>query len=416
MISGFRALNFRRRQFATATLVANALHPPSNYWLGAPAMFGGWLTGELAPHLLAVTAADALREVMKRKDTPGLALATASAAGLGFLIRQSMKAEEVVDTALREALGPNYPRQPAPRDADVDLTTPWYQLAFPLVLRNADVEIIKDVAYGKPGDLTSLDVYRRKHAMRDAAPVLVHIHGGMWMSGDKKYEGLPLMLHMAAHGWVCVNVNYRLCPKHPFPAQIIDIKRAIAWVRAHGEEYGADPSYIAVSGGSAGGHLAALAALTPGDPEYQPGCEDADTTVAAAVPHYGIYDFAAVSGTDHAIKRRNRFLARFILKKDPVADHEDFERASPLLRASADAPPFFVIHGANDTGVEVTEARYFVQRLRQLSRRPVAYAELPGAQHAFDFFPSIRSAHVLGAVERFLDWSFAQHGAKTGGG
>ncbi|MEO9220911.1 MAG: alpha/beta hydrolase, partial [Mycobacteriaceae bacterium] len=238
----------------------------------------------------------------------------------------------------------------------------------------------------------------------------------MWMSGDKKYEGLPLMLHMAAHGWVCVNVNYRLAPKHLFPAQIIDIKRAIAWIRAHGEEYGADPAYIAISGGSAGGHLAALAALSPGDPEYQPGFEGADTTVQAAVPHYGIYDFAAVSGTDHALKRRDRFLARFVMKKDPVTDREDFERASPVLRANADAPPFFVLHGAHDTGVEVAEARYFVQRMREQSRQPVVYAELPGAQHAFDFFPSIRSAHTVRAVERFLFWSLGEHRARTTGG
>ncbi|MEO9222617.1 MAG: alpha/beta hydrolase, partial [Mycobacteriaceae bacterium] len=289
-------------------------------------MFGGWLTGELAPHLFAVTAADTLRELTrKRRDVRGLALAAASAAGLGILIRQSMNAEDVVETALNETLGPDYSRHPTHQNADLDVSTPWYQLAFPLVTRNADVETTKDIAYGQPGELTSLDVYRRKHPVMDGAPVLVHVHGGMWMSGDKKYEGLPLMLHMAAHGWVCVNVNYRLSPKHPFPAQIIDIKRAIAWIRDHGAEYGADPAYIAISGGSAGGHLAALAALTPGDPEYQPGFEDADTSVQAAVPHYGIYDFAAVSGTDHALKRRDRFLSRFVLKKDPVTDREDFE-------------------------------------------------------------------------------------------
>ena len=67
-----------------------------------------------------------------------------------------------------------------------------------------------------------------------------------------------------------------------------------------GPSYGGDPDFIAITGGSAGGHLAALAALTPNDPEYQPGFEDADTTVQAAVPHYGVYDFAGASGTRKA--------------------------------------------------------------------------------------------------------------------
>src|SRR5699024_9791242 len=126
-------------------------------------------------------------------------------------------------------------------------------------------------------------------------PVLLHVHGGMWMGSDKRYEALPLLYRMARRGWVCVSINYRLCPKDPFPAQIIDVKRAIAWTREHIAGYGGDPSFIAVTGGSAGGHLAALAALTPGAREFQPGFETAETTVQAAVPQYGIYDFTAES-------------------------------------------------------------------------------------------------------------------------
>ena len=62
------------------------------------------------------------------------------------------------------------------------------------------------------------------------------------------------------------------------------MKKAIAWVKEHIEEYGGDPSYVVITGGSAGGHLAALAALTPNDPEYQPGFEGADTRVAGRRP------------------------------------------------------------------------------------------------------------------------------------
>ena len=105
------------------------------------------------------------------------------------------------------------------------------------------------------------------------------------------------MYHLAAKGWVCVAINYRLAPRDPFPAQIIDVKKGIAWIRENIASYGGDPDYIAITGGSAGGHLCALAALTPNDPEWQPGFEDVDTSVQVAIPHYGVYDLAGATGT-----------------------------------------------------------------------------------------------------------------------
>jgi acetyl esterase/lipase len=78
-----------------------------------------------------------------------------------------------------------------------------------------------------------------------------------------------------------VSANYRLRPAARHPDHLVDLKRVIAWVRGHGHEFGADPATLFVSGSSAGGHLAALAALTPNDPAFQPGFEDVDTSVTA---------------------------------------------------------------------------------------------------------------------------------------
>ena len=371
-------------------------------------MLLGWPTSELAPHLLAATACDSVRELWRGReggvDGVGLAIAAASAVGLAALIRKSLGTAAVVENALSHGLGADY-RSGLPEDMGAPRPgATWQQFAIPLIVTDAQVEVTRDIPYGDDQKMT-LDVYRSVNATAAKAPVLLHIHGGMWMSGNKSYEGLPLMFHMAARGWVCVNVNYRFAPKNTFPAQIIDVKRAIAWTRRHAERFGADPAHIAVSGGSAGGHLAALAALTPNDAEYQPGFEDADTAVQAAVPHYGIYDFAAESGTEKARRRRDKFLAPYVLKKEPGTSLDDFKRASPLSRANADAPPFFVIHGADDTGVEAEESRHFVRNLGQVSQEPVVYAELPGAQHAFDMLPSIRSAALLLGVQRFLDYT-----------
>ncbi len=212
------------------------------------------------------------------------------------------------------------------------------------------------------------------------------------------------MQHMAAKGWVCVAINYRLAPRDPFPAQIIDVKQAIAWIREHIEEYGGDPDYIAITGGSAGGHLTALAAVTPNDPAYQPGFEGADTSVAVAVPHYGVYDFSGCTGLRSAEQMRDTFLAPQIVRRRWEEAPEIFEAGTPLLRITKEAPDFFVLHGAHDSLVSVEQARLFVQRLRETSGATVVYAELPGAQHAFDVFPSIRSAHIVRAIDRYLHW------------
>lgn len=403
-------MSYLRRQLVTAALTANALRPVPGYWAGIPAMFGGWLTSELAPHLMALTVADTVREITRGgRNRHALALAAGSAVGLTTLMVQAEGAKKHVDAALAEALGPDYLAHLQKNYTDLDYSTPLHQLAMPFRMRNDQVEVLKDIPYiEEHGRRGMLDIYRPRQAAREGAPVLLQVHGGGWTIGKKDEQGIPLMLHMAARGWVCVAINYRLSPRDAFPAHVIDVKRSIAWIREHIKEYGGDASFLAVTGGSAGGHLTALTALTPNDPEYQPGFEDVDTTVQAAVPFYGVYDFAAATGSRKAQQMRDGFLGPRVLFRDPRREIEHFERASPLLRVNADAPPMFVIHGTHDTLVEVAQAREFVARLRDVSKNEVAYAELPGTQHAFDVFPSIRSAHVVRGVDRFLRWTYDQ--------
>jgi acetyl esterase/lipase len=207
---------------------------------------------------------------------------------------------------------------------------------------------------------------------------------------------------MAERGWVCFAQNYRLAPRASFPDPIVDVKRAIAWIRGHVAEHGGDPGFVCVTGGSAGGHLAALAALSGNDPRFQPGFEAVDTRVAAAVPFYGVYDFLdrkQIRGTHSMIP----LLTKHVFKKAPAADPELWDAMSPITRIHAEAPPFLVIQGTHDTLVFVEEAREFVRSLREKSRAPVVYLELHGAQHAFDVFHSPRCAHTIRAVAAFLE-------------
>jgi acetyl esterase/lipase len=307
-----------------------------------------------------------------------------------------------MDEALREALGDGY-RKLIAREPRPDDPLSWRDLAR-FRMRRPEVRRRRRIAYAPGGRRYELDVFHpREHSA--GRPVLLQVHGGGWVIGNKDQQGQPLMNHMAARGWVCVAVNYPLSPVARWPEHLVALKRAVQWIRENADEYGADPSFIAVTGGSAGGHLAAMLGLTGGDESLQPGFEDADTTVQACVPHYGVYDFTDESG-EKFTKQRLDALVRPVVMSRQARYPEDYRAASPLYRVRPDAPPFLVIHGHNDTLVPVAEARAFVDRLRGASKSPVAYAELTGAQHAFDIFPSIRSAYVLRGVEWFLEWAY----------
>ncbi|EHR50484.1 esterase/lipase [Saccharomonospora marina XMU15] len=401
--------SFRTRRALGLALTANAVRPLRGMRAGIPSFFAGWLTSELAPHLLALTATDTAAHVARRgvreADRVGLALGGLSAAGLAGLIVSAQRARGAVEQALVQALGPGYEQELPRPPSRSDLATPWGQLVLPFRMRNPEVRCDRDIAYAPGGRRFLLDVYRPRKPV-SGRPVLLQVHGGAWMVGNKEQQGVPLMLHMAQRGWVCVAINYPLSPSARWPEHIVAAKRALVWIRRHIADYGGDPSYVVTTGGSAGGHLAALLALTPGDAALQPGFEEADTSVQACVPAYGVYDFAATSGAPVATARMHSVLARYVVGKDPVRYHDDYVAASPLDRITDKAPPFFVIHGEHDTLIPVAEAREFVRRLREVSHNPVGFAEIPGAQHAFDIFPSIRSAHVVRGIERFLEWTY----------
>jgi len=399
-------MGYLRRQLVVSALAANAVRPAPLYSAGVAAMFAGWLTSELAPHLAVATAADTGRALL-RGDRRGPLLGLANLAVLGYVLRQGGSSQHVFDRALGEALGDDYRSRLEERYDDLEWKTPLQQLLWPFRHHGpVGFEVHKDIAYApEHGRRGLLDVYKPSGDVT-GAPVLLQVHGGAWAIGNKDQQGLPLMRHMAARGWVCVALNYRLSPRSKWPAHIIDVKRCIAWIRDHIEEYGGDPDFVAITGGSAGGHLTALAALTPNDPEYQPGFEDADTSLQAVVPFYGVYDVAGVTGSKAARRMRDTFLSRWVFDADPRTDLSPYEKASPILRVRKDAPPFYVIHGGNDTLVEVAQAREFVKALREVSDQVVAYSELPVTQHAFDVFPSLRSQHSVRHVDRFLRWAY----------
>ncbi|MBP0454215.1 alpha/beta hydrolase [Kitasatospora sp. RG8] len=305
------------------------------------------------------------------------AVAAATAAGLPIVVRRALRARPVVEHALAEGLGPSWRAAIAPDTAaGLRRRHPLARILLrPFPRRPRTVTRVPNLAYGPAGRRHRLDVLHHR-SRPDGAPLLIHLHGGAYHGGRKNSESMPLLHRLAGRGWVCVSANYRLRPEVQHPEHLIDLKRVIAWTRDHAHAYGADPATLFVAGSSAGAHMASLAALTAGDPALQPGFETADTSVTAVIGLNGYYGPYYGQGPE----------------------------SCPSTHVTADAPPFLLVHGDHDTIVPVTVARRFADDLRAVSAGPVVYAELPGAQHAFDLFHSLRNEAVVDAVEAFAAW------------
>jgi acetyl esterase/lipase len=371
-----------------------------------------WLTIELAWHHLAFgTVLTVVLVSQGALDEPAGVVGLVLMLVTGVLLVAIGVTTRTTKVAVRGALtdlepdpdGPRFPRSHV-----------WLPL---LVNHRRGIRRVRNVEYARCGGKhLRLDVTLPSApvpAGRARRPAIMQIHGGAWVVGDKREQGLPLLNHLAAQGWVGFNVNYRLSPGVALPEHLVDLKRGLAWIKDHAEEFGVDPDFVCVTGGSAGGHLTALMGLTANDARYQPGFETSDTSVAAAVPFYGIYDLTDGGALGRDPKLFTRFLEPIVMQAFLADDRPRFEEASPRHHVRPDAPPFFVIHGDRDTLAPVEDARTFVEQLRSVSDAPVLYAEMHGAQHAFEIFPSVRTARVIEGVERFLSTLWSRRGATT---
>lgn len=366
----------------------------------------GWLTGELAGQfavidLLLLALLLPLGGASSTLGEVGLVLDLLGLVGLVTLLLIGRRARGVVAAAMAETPG-------MPIAMGVEDFQPtwgrWWRVARGLPLPSATTKVVRDVDYvGDGARRHRLDIFAPEQPA-PGAPVLLYVHGGAWVIGDKREQGRPLMYELASRGWVCVAANYRLSPAATWPDQIVDVLSAVAWVKEHIADYGGDPSFLAIAGGSAGGQLAALAALAAGDPDFQPGFEDVDTTVDACIPIYGVLDMTCDPTTSGRHGPGLRILLERRVFKAKLRDERPrFEAASPLHRVHAGAPPFLVVHGTHDTLVPVAVPRAFVPALRAVSEQPVAYIELPLAQHAFDVLASPRTSAATAGMVAFLE-------------
>jgi acetyl esterase/lipase len=192
-------------------------------------------------------------------------------------------------------------------------------------------------------DLT-LDLYLPQDG-KPGRPAVVWIHGGGF-SGGKPSQFQPQSEHLASFGVVCATVRYRLTGEAAFPACIEDAKAAVRFFRAHAAEYGVDPDRIAVGGGSAGGHLAAMIGLTPGQFEGEGPNRETSSRANLLILFNPALDLRELG---KAAQRRPR-------AGGALPSEADLARFSPITHVSADAPPTLVLHGQSDATVPFRQA------------------------------------------------------------
>jgi acetyl esterase/lipase len=236
-------------------------------------------------------------------------------------------------------------------------------------------------------DGRTLDLTRPDDARREL-PVLVYVHGGGWTGGDPQRQARDLYHALARAGWATAAIRYPLAPHVIVEHQVDAVRAAVRWVRFELAHHGVAPGVVAIAGGSAGGHLAAMAALT---------ARDVSERVAACVGMYGIYDMA----------NRNRLRAPWGMIPNTVVGEryrdapDRYHALSPIDQDVSQSPPVLVVHGTRDSLVPIAEGLQFAEVLRGAGR-PVDVVPVRGAEHAFDAVSSITSRTTAAVVRDWL--------------
>jgi len=309
---------------------------------------------------------------------------------------------ERLEQKMEEQLGVQwqkiYPQPVAPRNIfEVD----WLSWFNPnKVVNDPRIEIIRDQIFHQEAEFQlKLDIYRPRNTKKKH-PGILQIHGGAWITGSKRQASF-LMASMAALGWTCFSVSYRFSPDIIFPEHLIDIKRALCWIRNNAEEHGLDPDFIIATGGSSGGHLASMTALTQNQPEFQPGFEKADTSIQGCVPIYGVFNFTDPFDEKTQFPAKAR-LIEMLCGGTPETQPDRYQQITPANWISAKTPPFLLIQGETDALISTIDTQGFWDALQTQKVPNSAFLRLPLVEHAFDIFPTLTAQCIVPTIERYL--------------
>ncbi len=295
---------------------------------------------------------------MTRK-LPGAALLAALLATA--LVQPANAKDRIYPTAEKPVLEDRFPQKP---------------VSFP-----GGVKAWRDVTY------QTVDGYRPQvidiyvPSGKGPHPLVLYIHGGGWRGGHTRHSGAfadfpKVLASLAAEGFTVASLEYRLSSEAQFPAQLQDSNAAIRFLRANAARYAIDSARVGVWGGSAGGHLTALTALTCKDTRLDPAAAS-DGCVQAAVTWYGVFDFAGMNATPDG----NSAGAKLLGCTGPCTADQN-RLVSPVAYIDAKDPPFLLIHGEEDKVVPAAQSRIGEAALKAAGV-PVQSIYIPAVDHSF---------------------------------
>lgn len=252
---------------------------------------------------------------------------------------------------------------------------------------------VKTIEFAQPkGVPLNLNLYRPSQVGK--YPAIVIIHGGGWQNGSPD-NNAQFSQYMATQGYSVVSISYRLAPQHQFPAQLEDVRTAIAYIREHANELEVDVNRMALMGRSAGAHLAMLAAYEPDAPP-----------IRAVINYYGPVNLTTgYQDPPNPDPIDSRDLLRDLLGGTPAERPELYQQASPWNYVNRAVPPSLLIYGQRDHVVQSKFGRKLYEQLQKTGNQAV-FLEIPWAEHAFDvIFQGVSSQLSLYYTERFLAWA-----------
>ena len=235
-------------------------------------------------------------------------------------------------------------------EATVDALLLWSKFLSG-VITPSSVVVRKDVAFLDPVRKERMDLYLPASRPLEArTPAIVWIHGGGWTGGKKdNSREINVCATLAAAGYVCVSIDYRL-GTGAWPRNLFDCKAAVRYLCDHAKELDIDPERIAVGGGSAGGHLALMVALTAGKPEFEPDRADqrSSGTVRCVIDFYGITNFFSRQQTTSDGMPTGKFKRNMQIFGDVSDFAEIIKKVSPVMHITPQSPPVIILQGLAD--------------------------------------------------------------------
>ncbi len=424
-------INLFLRFLALATAAAGALTladlrgHTSSILLWAPKLLESavapWVT--LTGGLLAVLGLRRRDPLVASAGLLGAALAT------GYVARVTAP-----HNGFEQAFGPDWPaRIPDPMRMAM-LPRRWTPYA-----PAPAADVVRNVPYGvhpETGKLLLADLWLPPAGVARSGLGVVYVHGGAWRLGEKDKGTGWMFRRLASQGHVIMDIDYTLAPASDVAGMVQDVKRAVIWLKRNGAAYGVDAQRVALMGGSAGAHLALLAAYTPNDPALQPDGSAVDTSLRCVVSFYGPADFidmyegtertrariaqrkrirpygallesllqrAGLAPANAPIEQTRNYIAE-LLGAEPEQDPDLYRQLSPLGRVGPHCPPTLLLQGTADIfGMGPSVQR--LHRALQAAGVPSVLVEFPHTDHAFDLvLPQVSPAAQAAVydVERFL--------------